>query len=270
MKGTTVKLKLVGLGVVAASAALVLAGCSSTTSTPIATATESPAPTVSGSIVVDAASSLTGTFDTVAAAFEKLHPAATVTFNYGGSGDLAAAITAGAPVDVFAAASPATMTIVSTAKLTQGTPAVFVKNELEIVTPAGNPAGIKGLADFADASKKIALCETTEPCGAAAAAVFAAAKITPLPDTLEPNVKAALTAAELNQVDAGMVYHTDVLSGGTQVTGVTFPSSSQFIVSYPIAPLNTSKDPKLAAAFVAYVLTPPAQAILKHAGFITN
>jgi molybdate transport system substrate-binding protein len=171
---------------------------------------------------------------------------------------------------VFAAASPATMMTVSTAKLTEGTPATFVKNELEIVTPAGNPAGIKGLADFADASKKIALCETTQPCGAAAAAVFAAAGITPAPDTLEPDVKSVLTAAELNQVDAGMVYHTDVLSGGTKVTGVTFSSASQFIVSYPIAPLNTSKSPKVAAAFVAYVLSPAGQAILKHAGFITN
>jgi molybdate transport system substrate-binding protein len=263
------KIKHAMLVVLAASSAIVLAGCSSPASSPTPTATKAT-PTLSGSIVVDAASSLTGTFDTVAAAFEKANPGTTVTFNYGGSGALAAAITAGAPVDVFAAASPATMTTVSSANLTVGTPATFVKNELEIVTPAGNPAGIKGLADFADASKKIALCETTQPCGAAAAAVFAAARITPAPDTLEPDVKSVLTAAELNQVDAGMVYKTDVLSGGTKVTGVTFPSASQFIVSYPIAPLNTSKSPKVAAAFVAYVLSPAGQAILKHAGFITN
>jgi molybdate transport system substrate-binding protein len=264
-----VKSTLIPFVVVAAATALGLAGCSAPAPTPTPTATKSVS-TLSGSIVVDAASSLTGTFDTVAAAFEKANPGTTVTFNYGGSGALAAAITAGAPVDVFAAASPATMMTVSSADLTVGTPATFVKNELEIVTPAGNPAGIKGLADFADASKKIALCEPTQPCGAAAAAVFADAKITPAPDTLEPDVKSVLTAAELNQVDAGMVYKTDVLSGGSKVTGVTFPSASQFIVSYPIAPLNTSKSPKVAAAFVAYVLSPAGQAILKHAGFITN
>ena len=261
------KLRHVPLVVVATATALALAGCAAPAATPTPTKSVS---TLSGSIVVDAASSLTGTFDTVAAAFEKANPGTTVTFNYGGSGALAAAITAGAPVDVFAAASPATMMTVSSANLTVGTPATFVKNELEIVTPAGDPAGIKGLADFADASKKIALCETTQPCGAAAAAVFAAAKITPAPDTLEPDVKSVLTAAELNQVDAGMVYKTDVLSAGTKVTGVTFPSASQFIVGYPIAPLNTSKHPKVAAAFVAYVLSPAGQAILKHAGFITN
>jgi molybdate transport system substrate-binding protein len=250
------------------SAALALGGCSSPVAAP--TPTSAGAPALTGSIVVDAASSLTGTFDSVAAAFEKVHPGTTITFNYGGSGALAAAIVAGAPVDVFAAASPATMTTLSTANLTVGTPATFVKNQLEIVTPAGNPAGITGLADFADASKKIALCETAQPCGAAAAAVFAAAKITPAPDTLEPDVKSVLTAAQLNQVDAGMVYHTDVLAGGSKVTGVSFPESSQFIVSYPIAALNTSRDSKLAAAFVAYVLSASGQAILKHAGFITN
>lgn len=264
------KSTFVAMVVLASASALVLAGCSSTSSTSTPTPTKSAAPALSGSIVVDAASSLTGTFDTVAAAFEKLHPGTTVTFNYGGSGALAAAIVAGAPVDVFAAASPATMTIVSAANLTEGTPTTFVKNQLEIVVPAGNPGKITGLADFADASKKIAICEVAQPCGAATAQVFAAAKITPLPDTLEPDVKSALTAAELDQVDASMVYHTDVISGGSKVEGVTFPSSSDFIVAYPIAPLNTSKDPKLAAAFSAYVLTAPAQAILKHAGFITN
>jgi molybdate transport system substrate-binding protein len=265
-----VKIKLVAVAVLATTSALVLAGCSTTAGSPTPTATTSAAPALTGSIVVDAASSLTGTFDIVAAAFEKAHPGTSVTFNYGGSGALAAAIVAGAPVDVFAAASPATMTTVSTANLVVGTPAVFVKNQLEIVVPAGNPGKITGLADFADASKKIAICEVAQPCGAATAAVFAAAKITPAPDTLEPDVKSALTAAELDQVDAAMVYHTDVISGGSKVEGVPFASSSDFIVGYPIAPLTTSKDPNLAAAFAAYVLSAPAQAILKHAGFITN
>jgi molybdate transport system substrate-binding protein len=269
VKDTPVRLRLLATSVLATSVALVLASCSSRAATPTASPTKA-APTLSGSIVVDAASSLTGTFDTVATAFEALHPGTTVTFNYGGSGALAAAIVSGAPVDVFAAASPATMNTVATANLVVGTPATFVKNELEIVVPAGNPGKIAGLADFANAAKKIALCDPAQPCGAAAAAVFAAANITPAPDTLTPDVKSALTDAELDQVDAAMVYHTDVLSGGSKVEGIQFPSASQFIVSYPIAPLSTSKNPKLAAAFAAYVLSAPAQAILKHAGFITN
>ena len=263
------KLKPIVRGAVAVCAVLMLAACSSTASPSSSTPTKA-AHSLSGSIVVDAASSLTGTFDAVAAAFDKLHPDTSVMFNYGGSGALAAAIVAGAPVDVFAAASPATMRTVSTAKLTAGTPATFVKNELEIVVPAGNPGKITGLSDFADASRKIALCDPAQPCGAAAAAVFAAAKITPAPDTLEADVKSTLTAASLDQVDAAMVYHTDVLAGGSKVEGIPFPTAAQFEVSYPIAALGTSTHPKVAAAFVAFVLSAPGQAILKHAGFITN
>jgi molybdate transport system substrate-binding protein len=255
------------LAFIAIATTLAVAGCSTPSPTPAPTAS---ADTLTGSIIVDAASSLTGTFDAVAAAFEKEHPGTSVTFNYGGSGALAAAIVAGAPVDVFAAASLATMTTVSGADLVVGTPSVFAKNELEIVVPAGNPGTITGLADFADAFRKIALCDPAQPCGAAAAAVFAAAKITPAPDTLEADVKSTLTAAELDQVDAAMVYHTDVLAGGTKVEGIPFPSASQFLVSYPIAPLNTSKSPKVAAAFLAFVLSAPGKAILKHAGFLTN
>ena len=78
---------------VVAAAALVLAGCSAQP-TPGGPKKTASAPTLSGAIVVDAASSLTGTFDTVAAAFKKANPNVTVTFNYGGSGTLVAAIVA--------------------------------------------------------------------------------------------------------------------------------------------------------------------------------
>lgn len=250
--------------------ALTAAGCSTSSPKHAKSGSSLAGASLSGSIVVDAASSLTGTFDKVAAAFEKLHPGTSVTFNYGGSGDLAAAIVAGAPVDVFAAASPATEATVQKAGLVEGTPKTFVKNQLEIVVPAGNPGKITGLADFAMASKKTALCEAAQPCGAASAAAFADAKITPKPVTLEPDVKSVLTAVQLDQVDAGLVYRTDVISGGSAVQGIMFPTSSKFIVGYPIGVIKTSKNLKLAEAFAAYVLSAPAQKTLKDAGFITK
>jgi molybdate transport system substrate-binding protein len=266
MKGIMTS-RLAGLALLAAAAVL-LAGCSS----PAAPAPKksAAAPTLSGSITVDAASSLTGTFDTVAAAFKKQNPGVAVTFNYGGSGALAAAIVAGAPVDVFAAASPATMALVEKPGLVASPSRTFVKNQLEIAVPAGNPAKITGLADFADASKKIALCDPAQPCGAAAQAVFAAQKIVAKPDTLTADVKSAVTEVSLDEVDAAMVYHTDVLAGGSKVEGITFPESSKFIVSYPIAPIKASANAKVASAFVAFVLGAKAQAILAKAGFITN
>jgi len=92
-------------GVCAVAGALVLAGCtsSSTTSPPSG---GSAAGKVSGTLVVFAATSLTEAFDKIGAQFQKAHPGVTVKFNYNGSSSLATSITQGAPADVFASASP--------------------------------------------------------------------------------------------------------------------------------------------------------------------
>ena len=89
--------------------------------------------------------------------------------------------------------------------------------------PAGNPGKITGLADFADESKTIALCAPQVPCGAAAVKVFAAAGITPKPDTLEADVKATLAKVAADEVDAALVYRTDVISEPTKVRGDRLP-----------------------------------------------
>ncbi|HEY4267927.1 MAG TPA: molybdate ABC transporter substrate-binding protein [Galbitalea sp.] len=253
---------LIAITAVAATAALLLGGCSSSTPTP---AKSSAA--LSGAIVVDAASSLTGIFDQIATGFTKAHPGTTITFNYGASSALATSITSGAPVDLFASASPATMTTVTDANLAKGTPTTFVSNTLEIAVPAGNPGKITGLADFADASKKIAICAPEVPCGAAAVTIFSLTGIKDKPDTLEPDVKTALTQVSLGEVDAALVYHTDVLAAGSKVEGIEFPEAQKAINNYLIAPISSSKNPKLASAFEKYILSPAGAEILKRAGF---
>ena len=245
-----------------ATSVLALAGCASTPA-----ATTAPKTSVSGSIVVDAAASLTGIFDEIATDFKKSHPGVTITFNYGGSSALATSIVSGAPVDLFASASPATMKTVTDANLAKGTPTTFVSNTLEIAVPAGNPGKITGLADFADASKKIAICAPEVPCGAAAVAVFAVTGIKDKPDTLVPDVKTALTQVSLDEVDAALVYHTDVLAAGSKVQGIAFPEAQKAINNYLIAPISSSKNLALAAAFEKFILGKDGTAVLKRAGF---
>jgi molybdate transport system substrate-binding protein len=220
-----------------------------------------------GTIVVDAASSLTGTFQALGVQFHAANPGVTVTLNFGASSALAAQIVSGAPADVFAAANPATMKTVTDAAATSGTPTIFVRNRLEIAVPPGNPGRITGLADFADPDKTIALCAVEVPCGAAAATVFASAGLTPRPDTLEQDVAAALIKVELDEVDAALVYRTDVISAGDQVTGIPFPEAADAINDYPIASLKGSGNPKAAAAFVKWVLSKHGRSVLSGAGF---
>ncbi len=253
-----------------ALASTMLSGCGSASSAGSASATSEVAqssPTaVSGAITVFAAASLTEAFETLGAQFEQAHPGATITFNVGASSALATQITQGAPADVFAsglghdhgrrgrrrgAANPTT----------------FAQNVMQIAVPPTNPARIDALADLAAPGVKVALCQVAVPCGAVAAKVFANARLTVTPVTQEADVKSTLTKVQLGEVDAGLVYVTDVLAAKGKVTGIDIPAEVNASTSYPIAALTASKNPALATAFVDHVLSPDGVGVLTAAGF---
>ena len=220
-----------------------------------------------GRITVLAASSLTEAFGELGDRLEEQHPGTTVRFSFAASSELATQITSGAPADVFASASPATMDQVVQAGDAGGDPAVFVRNRLEIAVPAGNPAGVDGLADFADEGLTIALCAPEVPCGAAAETAFAAAGVTPKPDTLEPDVKATLAKVSLGEVDAALVYRTDVIAAGDDVEGIDFPESADAVNDYPVVALAEAPNTKGAEAFVDLVHSEEGRSVLEVAGF---
>jgi molybdate transport system substrate-binding protein len=243
------------------------AGASSAPAAASSAAASSAAGAVTGTVVVFAASSLKAVFTTIIANFEKEHPGVKVVPSYGGSDTLAAQIVQGAPVDVFAAASAATMATVTTANDGVGTPPLFAKNLLEIAVPPSNPQKITDLADTTKAGVKLALCAPTVPCGAAAVKAYAAAKLTPHPVTLEQDVASTLTKVELGEVDAGMVYQTDVKGAGSKVLGINFPEAVSAINSYPIVAVKTGKNLAGGEAFATYVTSQAAQLVLQAAGF---
>ncbi|WNV82675.1 molybdate ABC transporter substrate-binding protein [Umezawaea sp. Da 62-37] len=255
---------------VAALALLALVGCSAqdtaSTTAPSATSTSS-APAVTGAITVFAAASLTESFTQLGKDFEAANPGAKVTFNFAGSSALAQQINSGAPADVFASAAPANMKQVSDTGGITGDATTFVKNKLEIAVPKGNPAKVTGLADFGKADLKIALCAEQVPCGAAAKKVFETAGITAAPDTLEQDVKAVLTKVKLGEVDAALVYKTDVKAAGADVEGIEFPESDKAVNDYPIAPLAKAPNAAAAKAFVDFVLSAKGTSVLTAAGF---
>jgi molybdate transport system substrate-binding protein len=254
-------------GLLAAAAALALVGCgadSSTTATP--GASESPAAGPHGSITVLAAASLKGSFKAIGAGFEAANPGTTVTFSFGASSTLAQQITQGAPADVFASASQKNMQQVVDAKAA-GESAAFARNMLEIAVPTDNPAKIANLQDLARPGVKVALCQPQVPCGDLAQQVLAKAQVAVTPATLEADVKATLTKVQLGEVDAGLVYVTDVKAAGDKVTGIPIPADVNLATTYPIAVLSGSRNPALAKAFVQYVLSGAGKAELTRAGF---
>jgi molybdate transport system substrate-binding protein len=258
-----------------AAAVLVLAltGCATASGEAAAPApggspsSDAPGTGATGEVVVFAAASLTEAFDRIGAGFEAANPAASVTFSFAASSGLAQQIVSGAPADVFASASPAPMQQVVDADAARGAPTVFARNRLQIAVPPGNPGHVTGLADLADPDRTVALCAEQVPCGAAAVEAFRAAGLVPAPDTLEQDVKAALTKVELGEVDAALVYRTDVLAAGDRVEGLAFPEADQAVNDYPLAGLADARNPEGARAFVDYVLSPAGQEVLADAGF---
>ncbi len=231
-----------------------------------ASSSSSASPSLSGSITVFAAASLTESFTQLGKQFEAANPGVKVTFSFAASSALAMQINSGAPADVFASASQKNMDQVVTAGGASD-PKVFAKNVMEIAVPPANPGKVTGVDSLASAAVKTALCQPQVPCGAVAAQVFKNAKITVKPVTLEPDVKSVLSKVELNEVDAGMVYVTDVKAAGDKVKGVEIPAAVNASTDYPIAALSKSSNAPMAAAFESFVLSPAGESVLTAAGF---
>ncbi len=248
--------------VFAVAAALALTGCSSSGSKSSGTATKKV------TLNVLAASSLTEVFTNLGKEYQTAHPGVTVKFSFAGSATLATQITQGAPADVFAAASPATMATVTSANDASGTPVNFVSNKLVIAVEPGNPLKIASLADLTKPGVKVVLCAADQPCGSAATKALAAGKITLKPVSLAADVKSALTTVELKEADAALVYVSDAKSADGKVTGIDFPEALKAINQYPIVALKGSKNPTDAQSFVSFIDSAPALTELEAAGFL--
>ncbi|MGH9216186.1 MAG: molybdate ABC transporter substrate-binding protein [Acidimicrobiales bacterium] len=263
------KLRVIRLLAVLTVAALVFAACGDDDHNDASSSTtEAPAeePAMEGDITVFAAASLTDAFTELGTTFESENPDVSVEFNFGASSALREQILAGAPADVFASANTSNMGQVVDGGAATG-PENFVTNQLQIAVPAGNGAEVAGLDDFANRDLLIGLCAEDVPCGEFGREALASAGVTPSVDTNEPDVRSLLTKVEAGDLDAGIVYVTDVLAAGDAVEGIDIPADENVIATYPIAALSDAANAVVADAFVAFVLSGEGQGILDSYGF---
>lgn len=251
-----------GQGALAAALAVgLLVGCGSSSS---GAKPHSSGPT--GSITVFAASSLTSTFTQLGKQFEAAHPGTKVTFSFASSSTLAQQIIAGAPADVFASASSKNMTQVTEAGSAAG-PMTFANNVAEIAVSPASASKVTGIADLGERGLKVALCQPQVPCGALAVKVLGNAHVTVKPVTQGLDVKSTLAYVTNGQVDAAIVYVSDVLAAGAKVIGVSIPAADNASTAYLIATVKGSKSSAVASAFEQYVLSSAGQRALLQAGF---
>jgi molybdate transport system substrate-binding protein len=222
-----------------------------------------------GEILVSAAASLTESFDELARRFEDDHPGVDVVLDYGPSSGLANDLLEGRPGDVFAPADEASMQrLVGDGLVEVGAVAPFARNRIEIAVPAGNPGGVQGLDDLARDELLVGLCAEDVPCGTFARAVLRKASVVPAIDTNELDVKGLLGKIETDELDVGLVYHSDVVAAGDEVEGIEIPDDDNVVAVYPIAPLAGTGDAPLARAFVDLVAGADGRAVLEAHGFV--
>jgi molybdate transport system substrate-binding protein len=252
---------------VAALVAAFPAGCGDggAGSSDAAAATTPPA--LSGDITVLAAASLTDAFTELGSVFEDRHPGTGVRFSFGPSSGLATQITEGADADVFASANSTQMDAVVDDGDAKEDPEAFVTNVLEIAVPKGNPGGVTGLRDFSRDELLIGLCAEEVPCGQFGREALSGAGVRPAIHTNETDVRALLTKIESGELDAGIVYETDVLSAKEGVEGIEIPDDQNVTGTYPIVALRDAGEPDVAAAFVDFVESPDGLDVLKRYGF---
>ncbi len=242
---------------------------------------QAPAPQT-GELTVFAAASLTEAFTQIGADFEAANPGTTLVFNFAGSQQLAQQLGQGAPADVFASANMRQMEVATEAgRIAAGRQQVFGYNRLVVVVPADNPASLQTLHDLAQPGLKLVLAAEDVPVGAYSRDVLERAEehadfergyraaLLANVVSYEQTVKAVLTKVVLGEADAGIVYTSDVTPDvADQVQQIAIPDALNTIATYPIAPTNDSAHPDLAAAFIAYVLSPAGQSTLADFGFL--
>jgi molybdate transport system substrate-binding protein len=214
---------------------------------------------------VHAAASLTGAFGEIAKEFEARHPGTKVLLELAGSQALRVRIEGGAPADVFAAADRDHMQAI--AALVEA-PVVFARNELVVVVPKGNPAGVRSLADLPGAAR-VVLAAPEVPAGRYARQALDAAGLRAAVEARvvsnELNVRHVLNRVAMGEADAGIVYRTDASAAADKVDAVAIAATPE--AEYPIAVLKEAPQKEAARAFVDVVTGEAGRRILVAHGF---
>jgi molybdate transport system substrate-binding protein len=213
---------------------------------------------------VSAASSLTAALTEIADAYER-ETGVHVVLDSAGSQTLATRIVEGAPVHVFASADADPVDAVVASGLARGPGEVFAANTLAIAVPLGNPAGIRSLADFARSGASLGLCARQVPCGRAARRALDRAGVDASVDTEELDVRALVTKVEAGELDAAVVYRSDIVGARGHLGHVAIADDDNVRVQHVIVALRGGGAE--ADAFVDFVRSPRAARILRTVGF---
>lgn len=224
------------------------------------------------SITVSAAISLKPALDDIGRSYERAHPGARVTFNYGGSGTLQHQVEQGAPIDLFISASPRQMNALEAKGLiATDTRRDLVGNVLVLIVPASSRI-VQSLQDLARPDvKMIALGEpATVPAGMYARQTLdrmGLLRSVEKKTVYAKDVRQVLTYVETGNADAGFVYKTDALSSASvRIVAIT-PEDSHDPIVYSGAVVRNSGTAASARVFLDFLGSSQARETFTKFGF---
>jgi molybdate transport system substrate-binding protein len=224
------------------------------------------------SLTVSAAISLKDALDELGREYERDHPGAKISFNYGGSGTLQHQIEQGAPVDIFFSAAEKQMDeLAAKGLIDPATRRDVVGNALVLIAPSSTDT-IHKFQDLANADVKvIALGDAaTVPAGMYAKQTLEHLGLLTAVEkkaVYGKDVRQVLTYVATGNADAGLVYATDAQTSPNVRTVFTAPPDSHDPIRYPVAVLKDSKNAAAARAFLEFIEGPHALEIFEKYGF---
>ena len=232
-------------------------------------------------LTVFAAASLKDAFSEAADVLGKRNPPIAVRYSFAGSQQLVLQLEQGAAADVVASADQRWMQVAQDGGLVAGTPVIFARNRLLVITPASNPGRIDRLEDLGKRGLKLVLGAEAVPVGKYSREALDRLRGAPGFGTdyskrvlrnlvsEEENVKAVVSKVQLGEVDAGIVYVSDVTPPVRKaVRTIEIPDPYNVVAAYPIAVLRQSQQPAAARAFVEYITSAEGQAVLARHGLL--
>ncbi|MDO5723800.1 MAG: molybdate ABC transporter substrate-binding protein [Flaviflexus sp.] len=252
----------------ASAAMLALAGCSSNEES----STESPAANESQGedaqdvehrdLTVMIAASMCDVAEETA---KELADTMTVRTVCSGSSDLVAQIKSGAEADILVTANQKTADDITNDNL--GTQLdVLATNELVIVVPAGNPAGITGFDEGMN-DHDLVICAEQVPCGDVSRQLAELNNIELKPVSEEQQVTDVLGKVTSGQADVGLVYRTDAASAGDAVEIMDIPQAAEVPNAYPLLVIDATEPDASEQVWIDAFTTGKGRERLIDAGF---
>lgn len=279
LEGEMIMLKKINVfSIFALLLTLFLTGCSSSNSTSVKeeSKTTSEAPEEKTEIIISAAASLTDVGEEIKKAFSEENPNITVTYNFGGSGNLAQQIQQGAPADIFLSASKKDMdTLSESDQIVEDSRFDFVSNELVIITEKTNDIKLPTLKDIANVDVNNIVMGDAEavPAGRYGKESFENVGVW---DKIESklvfvsDISQVLTQVETGNAELGVAYNTDALRSEKVKIVSKIDDKLHAPIIYPAAIIKNSKNQDAANLYLAFLKSEEGKSILKSQGFITN